>query len=128
MSSDTILDDVTVGGSATAIPAVADVKSLRAGWPRLLISLASPTQRGAPSFAFLAKGGYRERIRNGICAERTKVASAALLPAPSSGAEGTGHPRAQLPAAIRTHQRPTDSSEAGGPPASTKAHSGGLGF
>lgn len=36
------------------------------GWPRLLISLASPTQRGAPSFAFLAKG-FEEvgRISNG---------------------------------------------------------------
>jgi len=39
---------------------------------------------GAPSFAFLAKGGYHERIRNGVCAERTKVASAASLPAPST--------------------------------------------
>jgi hypothetical protein len=29
------------------------------GWPRLLISLASPIQVGAPSFASLAKGGSR---------------------------------------------------------------------
>ena len=53
----------------------------RGGWPRLLISLASPTRWGSPSFAFLAKGGYHDRIRNGVCAERTKVASAASLPA-----------------------------------------------
>jgi hypothetical protein len=66
---------------------------------------------GAPSFAFLAKGGHHERIRNGVCAERTKVASAASLPAPSTSSgqalaqnARTGHPRAQLPAVIRTHQ------------------------
>src|SRR5664280_1220825 len=35
------------------------------------------------TFASLAKGGYRDRIRNGVCAGRTKVASAASLPAPS---------------------------------------------
>jgi hypothetical protein len=42
------------------------------GWPRLLILLASPTQWGAPSFTFLAKGGYPDRRHNGFCAERTK--------------------------------------------------------
>jgi len=46
---------------------------------------------GAPSFAFLAKGGHQERIRNGVCAERTKVASAASLPALAKSAR-TGHP------------------------------------
>jgi uncharacterized low-complexity protein len=45
-----------------------------------LASLASPPQRGAPSFAFFAKGGYHNRIRNGVCAERTKVASAVTPP------------------------------------------------
>ena len=44
----------------------------------------SPTQWGAPSFAFLAEGGYHDRIRNAFCAERTKVASATSLPAPST--------------------------------------------
>ena len=29
------------------------------GWPRLLISSALPTRRGAPLFAFFAKGGNR---------------------------------------------------------------------
>jgi hypothetical protein len=45
--------------------------SASGGWPRLLISLASPTQRGAPSFAFLAKG-FEEvgRISNGKSAWR----------------------------------------------------------
>jgi hypothetical protein len=47
-----------------------------------LISLASPTQWGAPSF--LAQGGCHERIRNGVRAKRTKVASTASLPAPST--------------------------------------------
>src|SRR5271157_38656 len=82
--------------------------ALSGGWPRLLISLASSTQWGAPSFALLAKGGYDERIRNGFRAERTKVASAASLPALSTSSgqalaknARTGHPRAQPPAAIR---------------------------
>ncbi len=61
----------------------------RGGWPRLLISLASPTRWGSPSFAFLAKGGYHDRIRNGVCAERTKVASAASLPALAKNARTT---------------------------------------
>lgn len=30
------------------------------GWPRFLISLASPIPAGAPSFVFYAKGGSRE--------------------------------------------------------------------
>ena len=32
----------------------------------------------------LAKGGYHDRIRNGVCAERTKAASAASPPTPST--------------------------------------------
>jgi len=41
------------------------------GGPRLLISLASPTQRGAPSFVFLAKGSEEVgRIINGKSASR----------------------------------------------------------
>jgi hypothetical protein len=55
-----------------------------------LISLASPTLWGAPSFAFLAKGGYHERIRNGICAERTKVAPATSIPALAKKTQGQG--------------------------------------
>jgi hypothetical protein len=34
-----------------------------AGGPCFLISLSSPTKRGAPSFAFCAKGGCHERLR-----------------------------------------------------------------
>jgi hypothetical protein len=37
-----------------------------ARWPGLFISLAPPTQYVVPSFAFLAKGGYRDRIHNGF--------------------------------------------------------------
>jgi len=33
------------------------------GWPRLLISLAPPTQRVPRSFAIFAKGGYHERLQ-----------------------------------------------------------------
>jgi|ERR1700679_2746412 hypothetical protein len=47
------------------------------------------TGRRAPSF--WAKGGYHERIRNGLCAERDKSCVGSI-----------GHPLAQLPAAIRT--------------------------
>jgi hypothetical protein len=50
---------------------------------------------GATSFAHFAKGGYHERIGNGVCAERTKVASAASPPALANNA-GTGHPRFRI--------------------------------
>src|SRR5690242_5238457 len=46
---------------------------------------------GAPSFAQFAKGGNLERMRNGICAEGTKVVPAASLPALAKNAR-TGHP------------------------------------
>lgn len=45
---------------------MATLDSAPGGWPRLLISLVSPTQRGAPFFAFLAKGFEAVgRISNG---------------------------------------------------------------
>lgn len=51
------------------------------GWPRLLISLASPTQWGAPSFAFLAKG-FEEvgRISNGKSSWRKRSARMLIHP------------------------------------------------
>ena len=52
------------------------------GWPRLLISLASPTKWGAPSFALLAKGGYHECIRDGVCPERTKSCAGSIAAHP----------------------------------------------
>ena len=47
---------------------------------------------GAPFFAFFAKGGNHERIDNRVCAERTKVVSAASPPALAKNAR-TGHPQ-----------------------------------
>jgi hypothetical protein len=52
-----ILDVSTFGSRLHQLPDGLRRYSI-GGWPRLLISMASPTQRGAPSFAFLAKGGY----------------------------------------------------------------------
>ncbi len=51
------------------------------GWPRLLTSLGQTKQWGAPSFAQFAKGGNRELIHNGVCAEGHKIVWAASQPA-----------------------------------------------
>ncbi len=53
------------------------------GWPGLLIAGRHSTE-GAPYFVQFAKGGYHERMRNRLCAERTKAASAASPPTPSA--------------------------------------------
>ena len=66
--------------SQVATPSPASLVGIR-GPPKLLISQATPTRWAVPLFAPLAKGEYHERIRNGVCAERTGVASAASLPA-----------------------------------------------
>jgi hypothetical protein len=49
---------------------------LKGGWPGLLISLVSATQRGAQSFVFFAKGASRERLRGlaQLCTATTEAA------------------------------------------------------
>src|SRR5579864_1238494 len=72
----------------------ADRYNWSGGWPRLDLARITNTM-GAPSLRL--KGGYHERTRNGVCAERTEVASAASLPACSvewpSAARVLGGPR-----------------------------------
>ena len=72
----------------------ADRYNWSGGWPRLDLARITNTV-GAPSVRL--KGGYHERTRNGVCAERTDVASAASLPACSvewpSAARVLGGPR-----------------------------------
>jgi len=50
---------------------------------------------GPPSFALLAKGEYNERIRKGVCGERTKVAPAASPPTLAKNAR-MGHPQCEM--------------------------------
>jgi hypothetical protein len=80
------------------------------GWPMLLISLASPTQWGAPSFAPLAKGGSRKRrhqVGSITCAQQNHIAQAAWPPTLAKNAR-MGHPQ---------RERCTQRSIKGGPPA-----------
>ena len=78
----------------------------------LLISLASPTQWGAPSFAPLAKGGSRKRrhqVGSITCAQQNHIAQAAWPPTLAKDAR-MGHPR---------RERCTQRSIKGGPTAIT---------
>jgi hypothetical protein len=80
------------------------------GWPMLLISLASPTQWGAPSFAPLAKGGSRKRrhqVGSITCAQQNHIAQAAWPPTLAKNAR-MGHPQ---------RERCTQRSIKAGPPA-----------
>src|SRR5580692_9990031 len=82
----------------------------------LLISLASPTQWGAPSFAPLAKGGSRKRrhqVGSITCAQQNHIAQAAWPPTLAKNAR-MGHPR---------RERCTQRSIKGGPPAKDGAPS-----
>src|ERR1035438_372126 len=75
------------------------LRSLKGGIPEwrvatLLMSLASPTQWGAPSFAFFAKGGSRKcRRQVGLiaCPQQNQIAHAASPPTLAKNAR-MGHP------------------------------------
>src|SRR5580692_1994353 len=76
----------------------------------LLISLASPTQWGAPSFAPFAKGGLRKRrhqVGSITCAQQNHIAQAAWPPTLAKNAR-MGHPQ---------RERCTQRSIKAGPPA-----------
>jgi hypothetical protein len=68
---------------------------VRPGWPRLLISLASP-RMGAPSFAFFAKGGTRKCLRIWVNSVATNPYSTGIIDAHPCKKRKDGAPSVEM--------------------------------